>query len=150
MIVFYDGEFYNRIYLPTLDEFIMRTKLLSLIIAAVAYSVSFSALADQADIDAELSRYTTIIKGTDYAAQRLLMKRLEWAGYASNRLYDAIADEFHFPASNLQCPLESSAQTGDLRHFLCNESSTSSFDEAQNCTNWTRSNATNPTFDWHI
>lgn len=91
--MFYGSEFYTRAYLSTLDGFIMRARLLSLTIAVAAYGASFNVLADQADIDAELSRYTTIIKGTDYAAQRELMKRLEWAGYSSNELYDAIASE---------------------------------------------------------
>ncbi len=70
----------------------MRAQLLPTLLALTVACVSSDVFASQADIDAEINRYITSIKGTDYPEQRQLMEKLEWAGHSSAALYDVIAD----------------------------------------------------------
>ena len=72
----------------------MKNLLLATIVAnALIFGVQPTALADQADLDAELSNYVAVINGDDFEAEKATMETLRWSGISDAKVYGLIADK---------------------------------------------------------
>ncbi len=67
----------------------------SMIACALAFGLALSgpAMATQADLDKETAKYVRLVQGSNMQQSIRALKKLEWSGVSSNRVYDAIADK---------------------------------------------------------
>ncbi len=69
-----------------------KTALVGAALAITAFCFHGHAHASQADVDADIANYITVLKGSDLEQQRQALKTLEWSGISSEKVYDVVAE----------------------------------------------------------
>lgn len=65
----------------------------TLVTSTLIFGVQSTVFADQADLDAELTNYVSVINGDDFEAEKATMETLRWSGISDAKVYGPIADK---------------------------------------------------------
>lgn len=74
------------------------------LVAALGFGLPAVAIANQADLDAEIARYREIFSGSSFSAKKAALHDLAWAGVSSAEVYDPLQETllagYNIPDSN--------------------------------------------------